>query len=261
MHSIPNNAWHNVYQCRQIQCDPQSKCIRAKLTCLVVSLQVSPSCRIPCVPVGHCSRPTPISPGLQHNWQRTGWCWCQQGLSPQFASKTESAVSHGCWEISMNLPNNCKTNFFRLLRFNSLLLGIGMMMMQRSCPKNVCSLRSLGRFWRRMFRSTSCSYYWARDRIRLFPNKIRSCIRMKDASWPSMHLGTISCTCMMSPPSRQCSFPHCSTSSGINFLMTFGKAQNWVAKPFVMTLRMALLRGATHFGATSLYCGSATNGL
>ena len=80
---------------------------------------------------------------------------------------------------------------------------------------------------------------------------------MKDASRPSMHLETISCVCMMSPPSRRQSLPHCSTSSGRNLLATFDETQNRVTKPFVRTLRMVSSRGPTRFGATSSYCGSA----
>ena len=85
---------------------------------------------------------------------------------------------------------------------------------------------------------------------------ISSHMQMKDAFRLPMHLATIPSACMMSPPSRRRSFPHCSTSSGRYFLATFGETQNWVARPFVRTLRMESSRGPTRFGATSSYCGS-----
>ena len=74
-----------------------------------------------------------------------------------------------------------------------------------------------------------------------------------------MRLGTISYACMMSPPSRRRSLPHCSTASRRNFLATFGWTQNRVAKPFTRTLRMVSSKRPTRFGATSSYCGSAIN--
>ena len=90
---------------------------------------------------------------------------------------------------------------------------------------------------------------------------IRSRTWMKVASWPSMRLETILYACMMSPPSRRRSLTHSSTSFGRYFLATLGKTPNRVAKPFVRTLRTALLRVPTRLGATSSYCGSAINGL
>src|SRR6266436_2958782 len=81
----------------------------------------------------------------------------------------------------------------------------------------------------------------------------------KDASQPSMHLATISCACMMSPPSRQHSLPHCSTAPRRNFLATFGWTENQVTKPFTRTLQIVSSRQPTCFRATSLYCGSEMN--
>ena len=95
--------------------------------------------------------------------------------------------------------------------------------------------------------------------IEHFLERNKSHTRTKDASRPSLHWETISCACMISPPSRRRSLPHCSMTSGINFPETCGETSNRVAKPFVRTLRTVPLTGLISFGATSSYCGSAMN--
>ena len=95
-----DNTWHTkqcMMQHTPTQANTQSECVHTSLTCLVLSPTVNLLQQILHAPAGHCGWSTPISPGLQHDWQRTGWSWYQRGLSPQPASKTESAVSHGCW--------------------------------------------------------------------------------------------------------------------------------------------------------------------